>query len=66
MKLYRLLSLARPTGVHGLFSLSIDARPPTGLVAPARAAACGHPEVHERLLASLRARLARGGWRTPA
>ena len=66
MKLYRMLTPARPTCGHGLFSLSIDERPPTGLVAPGRATRSRPPELHERLLAGLRARLARRGWRTPA
>jgi len=66
MKLYRLLTASRPGCVHGLFSLSIDERPPTGLVAPGRGSAPGHPTVHERRLGGLRARSTRRGGRAPA
>ena len=68
MKLFRLI--ARPGGLasmHGLFALPIDASPLTGIGVSGMPSKPGRrPEKRKRLLAYLRAQLARRSWRQPA
>ena len=68
MKLYRLIARSSTglASMHGLFSLSIESPPLTGIGMFALPSKPERPEPRKRFLKHLRAQLARRGWRLPA